>query len=90
MRRYYYGGWSSNASEAGFSGDATIQSSLITYDMNMNNWRANVFIDDIPRAEGALFYIPASDKGMLVYFGGIQNTTNSSTTTGVGSLSDPF
>lgn len=64
-----------------------MQSSLITYDMNENKWRATVFIDDVPRAEGALFYIPASDKGMLVYFGGVQNTSNSSTPTGVSSAS---
>lgn len=83
MHRYYYGGWRSNASELGFNGDATMQSDLITYDMNTNKWRASVFVDDTPRAEGALFYLPASDKGMLVYFGGVQNASNSSTTTGV-------
>lgn len=83
--RYYYGGWKSNASELGFNGDAMLQSSLITYDMNDNNWRPSVFIDDVPRAEGTLFYIPASDKGMLVYLGGIQNTSDGSGTTGVSS-----
>lgn len=63
-----------------------MQSSLITYDMDNNFWRSNVFFDSIPRAEGALFYIPASDKGMLVYFGGVQNMSNSSTITGVSVL----
>lgn len=75
---YYYGGWQSNATALGFYGNPQAQTALVTYDMVRNQWRSAPFIDSTPRAEGALFYIPASDRGMLVYFGGVQETGNGS------------
>ena len=42
-------------------------------------WRKMPFYDQVARAEGALFYIPASDAGMLVYFGGVQNVSGNFT-----------
>ncbi|KAK4626972.1 Kelch repeat-containing protein [Fulvia fulva] len=55
-----------------------MQSSVITYDMTDPDspWRKMQFYDDTPRAEGAMFYIPASDAGMLVYFGGVQQNAS--------------
>lgn len=44
------------------------------------SWTNISFIDNTPRAEGLLLYIPVSDSGMLVYFGGIQQTANGSYT----------
>ncbi|KAK5746447.1 hypothetical protein LTR17_000827 [Elasticomyces elasticus] len=73
---FYYGGWQSNATTLGWNGNALAQSGLISYDMLKNTWTNTTFIDNTPRAEGALFYIPASDKGMLVYFGGVQKNSN--------------
>lgn len=32
--------------------------------------------DGLPQAEGALQYIPAGDRGMLIYFGGVQTSSN--------------
>lgn len=70
---YYYGGWLSNASVLGWDGDPVAQPGLLIYDMIANTWQNNSFYDSTPRAEGVMFYIPASDEGMIVYFGGVQN-----------------
>ncbi|KAK5697180.1 hypothetical protein LTR97_007315 [Elasticomyces elasticus] len=77
---YYYGGWQNNATTLGWNGNPLAQSGLISYDMLQNSWTNTTFIDSTPRAEGALFYIPASDHGMLVYFGGLKQTSNGSYT----------
>ncbi|KAK4956141.1 hypothetical protein LTR66_013363 [Elasticomyces elasticus] len=69
---YYYGGWLSNASIPGWSGGPLATSNLLRYDMIANSWTNHSGPDTTPRAEGVMLYIPASDSGMLVYFGGVQ------------------
>lgn len=85
---YYYGGWQSNATVLGWDGNPIAQPGLVQYNMLNNTWTNSSFIDSTPRAEGVMFYIPASDAGMLVYFGGIQQTSNGSYV-GVGSYARP-
>ena len=82
---FYYGGLMSNATVAGGPqqrglGDLVAQPGLLQYDMLSNTWRNGTFVDGIPRAEGTMYYIPASDAGMLVYFGGVQQNSNGSFT----------
>lgn len=77
---YYYGGWNSNTTTPGYTGDPDAVSSLIKYDMDSNSWTTNAGPDAIGRAEGVMVYIPASDRGLLIYFGGI--TQNNGTTAG--------
>ena len=57
---YYYGGWLSNATVLGWTGNPVAQAGLITYNMINDEWQNNTGFDSIPRAEGVLFYIPAS------------------------------
>lgn len=45
-------------------------SSLIKFDYDRGVWTNSTGPDDTPRAEGVMVYIPASDDGLLVYFGG--------------------
>ncbi|KAK8115068.1 hypothetical protein PG999_007137 [Apiospora kogelbergensis] len=47
--------------------------------MDTNEWK-NITgpKDGLRRAEGAMVYLPVSDGGMLVYFGGIQDPGNGS------------
>jgi len=72
---YYYGGWVSNATNPNWGTQEPIAlSTLLTYDFVHNTWTNNTGPDSIGRAEGSMTYIPASDGGMLVYFGGIQST----------------
>jgi hypothetical protein len=76
---YYYGGWLSNNSVPGWTGPPMATTGLIKYTMDTNTW-SNITgpSDNMRRAEGAMVYIPVSDGGMLVYFGGIQNMNNGS------------
>ncbi|USW58049.1 Putative galactose oxidase/kelch, beta-propeller, kelch-type beta propeller [Septoria linicola] len=72
---YYYGGWTNNTSESSYSTGAVGQTDLIIYNFVENDWRAVPF-GNARRAEGSMFYIPASDGGLLVYLGGVeQNST---------------
>ena len=81
---YYFGGWMSNNSTLGYSDQPRTSNRLIRFDMN-NGEFSNV--GTIPggkgRAEGVLLYIPASDSGLLVYFGGVEAPYDNSTVVGV-------
>jgi|TARA_R110002003_G_scaffold159_7_gene13770 N-acetylneuraminic acid mutarotase len=70
---YYYGGYLSNKSVSGWTGPPLMLNSLVTYDMNQRRWSNRT--NGIPRAEGTLQYIPAGDRGMLIYFGGMETST---------------
>lgn len=73
---YYYGGYLTNKSTSDWGSQPLMLNGLLSYDMNTRVWR-NTTYDTTPRAEGSLHYIPASQRGMLVYFGGVE--TNGST-----------
>jgi hypothetical protein len=68
---YYYGGYLTNASDLDTSGQPVMQSAMISYDMDSRVW-VNDTGSSTPRAEGSLHFLPASDNGMLVYFGGVE------------------
>ena len=74
---YYLGGWTSNTTTPGYTGDPVATNSLIKYDMDTNVWTQNSGPDAMLRAEGVMVYIPASDRGLLVYFGGILQANSS-------------
>ncbi|KAL3305899.1 cell wall anchored protein [Colletotrichum asianum] len=77
---YYYGGWLSNASVAGWgTGPPVATNGLVKYTMDTNSWSNNTGPDNVRRAEGSLHYIPAGGGGMLVYFGGIQDFNTNGT-----------
>ena len=59
---YYYGGWLSNATVLGWTGNPVAQPGMIKYDMIADEWQNYTFYDGIPRAEGVMFYIPASGE----------------------------
>ncbi|KAH7176153.1 hypothetical protein EDB81DRAFT_897224 [Dactylonectria macrodidyma] len=79
LNRYYYGGYLSNASVSDWSGRPRATSDLIRYEMDGNSWSKLAGPDDIRRAEGVMTFIPASDGGMLVYFGGVQDPHHNGT-----------
>jgi hypothetical protein len=70
---YFFGGW------IGHRAKPTTTGGLIRYDMIQNQFRNYTGPDDAGRAEGVLLYIPASDDGMLVYFGGITDPSRNGT-----------
>lgn len=81
---FYYGGWMNNQTIPGWSGNPLATNSLIKYDMNQNQWTNITGPDDLMgRAEGIMNYLPASDGGMLVYFGGVTDPYRNGTVVGV-------
>jgi hypothetical protein len=68
---YYLGGWQSNASVLGWAGPPAATANLTRYKMDENVFEVMPGPDAAPRAEGVLLYLPASDGGLLVYFGGV-------------------
>ncbi|KAK8081843.1 hypothetical protein PG996_000624 [Apiospora saccharicola] len=80
---YYYGGWQSNASNLypGWTGPRAATTNLIKYDMDAKEFESLAGpTDGIKRAEGVMVYLPISDRGILVYFGGVQDPGNGSFT----------
>jgi hypothetical protein len=79
---YYYGGWVSNATTPGYRGDPNATTTLVKYNMETNLFTKLGGPDSQPRAEGVMVYIPASDRGLLIYFGGITQPYNNATIAG--------
>lgn len=79
---YMLGGWLSNNSVPGWSGEPIATSTLIKYDMDTGDWTNNTGPNSTPRAEGVMVYLPASQNGILVYFGGLTTPGNNGTVVG--------
>ncbi|CZT12447.1 uncharacterized protein RAG0_16264 [Rhynchosporium agropyri] len=78
---FILGGWLSSNSVPGWPGTPLATNSLIKYNMDTNDWTNSTGpADSIPRAEGVMLYVPASDDGLLVYFGGLTAPLNNGTT----------
>lgn len=73
---YYYGGWMNNQTNPQWSGLPTAASTLVQYDFSKGTLNNNSGPDVVGRAEGQMVYLPASDSGLLVYFGGIEDYHN--------------
>jgi hypothetical protein len=78
---YVYGGWLSNNSVPGWNGAPLATSYLLKYEMDSGVWSNNTGPDNTPRAEGVMVYLPASESGILVYFGGLELPYGNVTTT---------
>lgn len=72
-RGYYLGGYQNTHTSPAWEGDSVATSNLIAYDFNEGALTNNTGPDSIGRAEGFMAYLPASDGGLLVYFGGIED-----------------
>jgi hypothetical protein len=70
---FYYGGWMNNLTTPGHNGPSVATSNLIQYDFTGGSLNNNTGPDSVGRAEGQMVYLPASDGGLLAYFGGIED-----------------
>ncbi|RGP81467.1 hypothetical protein FLONG3_405 [Fusarium longipes] len=69
---YYLGGWVSNASMSGWTGERTMTSNFYSYSYDSGEFQQAASPDKYPRAEGGMVWIPAGDSlGVVVYLGGI-------------------
>ncbi|KAF2142656.1 uncharacterized protein K452DRAFT_318239 [Aplosporella prunicola CBS 121167] len=80
---YYLGGWLSSQTVPGWEGNPVLTSNLLSYDMIADRWiNATGPDDNIGRAEGTMVFLPASDGGLLIYFGGVQDPNRNGTIEG--------
>lgn len=86
---FYYGGWMSNLSTPGWNGPSIASGNLIRYDFSAGTLNNNSGPDNIGRAEGAMVYLPASDGGLLVYFGGVEDPYKNGSFVGVSLRTAP-
>lgn len=71
---FYFGGWMSNMTSPSWGGLPMASNNLISYDFSTNTLNNNSGpSDNLGRAEGQLVYLPASDGGLLAYFGGVED-----------------
>jgi hypothetical protein len=70
---YYLGGYQSNRTNSGWKGPPIAITNLIKFDMSTGTFYNTTGPDTAGRAEGAMVFIPASDAGLLIYFGGIMD-----------------
>jgi hypothetical protein len=79
---YYLGGWNNNRTNPGWRGNSTASSDLIRYDMATNTFLNSTGPNDTGRAEGVMVFIPASDSGLLIHFGGVLDPFRNGTMVG--------
>ncbi|KAF2704804.1 hypothetical protein K504DRAFT_389220 [Pleomassaria siparia CBS 279.74] len=70
---FYYGGWINSHTTPGWSRPPMAVSGLIRFDYSSGTLSNNTGPDNLGRAEGKMVYLPASDGGLLVYFGGVED-----------------
>jgi hypothetical protein len=71
---FYFGGWMSNQTSPEWTGGAVATSDLVRFEYNtgvLSNTSGPA--DNVGRAEGQMVYLPVSDSGLLLYFGGIED-----------------
>jgi hypothetical protein len=77
---FYYGGWVSNLTVPNWNGPPVATSNLIWFDFTKGTLNNNTGPPDgVGRAEGQMVYLPASDGGLLVYFGGVEDPFHNGT-----------
>jgi hypothetical protein len=77
---YYLGGYINNLTSPGWKGGQITTSNLISYDFSAGQLNNNSGPpDNYGRAEGQMVYLPASDGGLLIYFGGVEDPTRNGT-----------
>jgi hypothetical protein len=76
---FYYGGWMNNHTSPNWNGAPMASTNMIRYDYSGHTLNNNTGPDNVGRAEGSMVYLPASDGGLLVYFGGVEQSNGNIT-----------
>jgi hypothetical protein len=89
---YYFGGYRSNQTDARWTGPPVATADLVRFDYTTGTLSNNSGPNDkVGRAEGQMFYLPVSDNGLLVYFGGVEDESQNGTTVPVSRINqDPL
>lgn len=77
---FYFGGYASNQTDPNWSGGQVATSDLVRFEYTTGFLSNNSGPEDnVGRAEGQMIYLPVSDSGLLVYFGGIEDPQQNGT-----------
>lgn len=76
---FLFGGWINNKTTSNWTGPPVATTGLLQFDMTSGALRNTSGPDNVGRAEGQLVYLPISDSGVLVYFGGIEDAYHNGT-----------
>ena len=81
---FYLGGWRSSQTDINWTGPAVATADLVRFEYN-TGFLSNTSGpgDNVGRAEGQMVYLPVSDNGLIVYFGGIEDLHQNGTATPV-------
>ena len=77
---FYFGGYMSNQTDSSWTGPSVATSDLVRFEYTtglLSNYSGPE--DNVGRAEGQMVYLPISDSGLLVYFGGIEDPQQNGT-----------
>ncbi|KAF3034004.1 hypothetical protein E8E11_002105 [Didymella keratinophila] len=78
---FYFGGYKSNQTDPTWTGGPVATADLVRFDYTSGTLSNNSGpYDNVGRAEGQMVYLPVSDNGLLVYFGGIEDQGQNGTT----------
>ena len=81
---FYLGGYKSNQTDPDWTGHAVATAGLVLFEYSTGLLSNNSGPEDnVGRAEGQMVYLPVSDSGLLVYFGGIEDENQNGTITPV-------
>lgn len=70
---FYYGGYINSRNTPGYAGLQLATSGIVRFDFSTGNIKNSTHPDGVGRAEGQMVFVPASDSGVLIYFGGIED-----------------
>ncbi|KAJ8112971.1 hypothetical protein OPT61_g4795 [Boeremia exigua] len=77
---FYFGGYRSNQTDPSWTGAAIATADLVRFEYTTGLLSNDSGPEDnIGRAEGQMVYLPISDSGLLVYFGGIEDPQQNGT-----------
>jgi hypothetical protein len=84
---FYFGGYKSNQTDPTWTGGPVATADLVRFDYTTGTLSNNSGpYDNVGRAEGQMVYLPVSDNGLLVYFGGIEDAGQNGTAVPVSRL----
>lgn len=84
---YYFGGYKSNQTDPKWTGGPVATADLVRFDYTTGTLSNNSGpYDNVGRAEGQMVYLPVSDNGLLVYFGGVEDESQNGTSLPVSYL----
>ncbi|KAJ9642294.1 hypothetical protein H2199_004674 [Coniosporium tulheliwenetii] len=79
---FYLGGWLNENTVPGWRGTPVATNALIRYDFDTQQWTNSTGPDETGRAEGIMVYMPVSDGGLLISFGGVLDPYRNGTVVG--------